>query len=377
MGKIISKVFENRKSRTASVMVLGVLFILAAFLFVGNELIQNKAYLLRQKKEEQQMLTDAMASYIGASVDGASSYDIVNELSKSPINGSYRWCFLAEKNRMIQVRDKNYYKAMTEQNISTLKEFLKTLPKEQYLVTTQTFETSYGIKYTFGIATRIDSIFLDYKVTKHNTYLFMALAFVCMAFFCSLVFVTMQLANRDKKLARLNEELEKRQKSLEDISEEVTWDGEAALQNSSNNKDYEDELAYQLLKKSGQEALFPMGLIYMKCYPGQRYITKAQFFHAQELLKKQLTESDILLEIAKGEFLVFSYQIKQEAFETLRTSLEQVLSTYLVELKIYAHTEASYFEKTLYQEQGLLEHAFLQMKKSLTDRKDAEDEAAF
>ena len=94
-------------------------------------------------------------------------------------------------------------------------------------------------------------------------------------------------------------------------------------------------------------------------------------------MKKQLTESDILLEIAKGEFLVFSYQIEQDAFEAFRTSLEQVLSTYLVELKIYAHTEASYFEKTLYQEQGLLEHAFLQMKKSLTDRKDAEDEAAF
>ena len=65
MGKIINKVFENRKSRTAAVMVLGVLFILAAFLFVGNELIQNKAYLLRQKRKEQQILTDAMASYIG------------------------------------------------------------------------------------------------------------------------------------------------------------------------------------------------------------------------------------------------------------------------------------------------------------------------
>ena len=64
MGKIINKVFENRKSRTAAVMVLGVLFILAAFLFVGNELIQNKAYLLRQKRKEQQILTDAMSSYI-------------------------------------------------------------------------------------------------------------------------------------------------------------------------------------------------------------------------------------------------------------------------------------------------------------------------
>ena len=316
-------------------VVVSLLFIALAFLFVGNEMVQNRAYTLKNYEAQQQELNRELAAECLQILEQQGQTTLVEQLVHSQINGSYRFCFLARENTLLQAKNDTYLDYLHRQGIQTLEDMLAWCEQQGNIVTTEYVTDSYGVSYTVGIAMDEDAILLNGKVTKHTAYVMMALAFVCMVFFSVLVCSVIQLGKREREIRKLNEGLTISQQHLENISEEMTLaDEKAAEQMTVNLQEYDDELLYSLLKKTKEDAFFPVCIVYMKCDMGNRYVRKDQFGSWLSDIREYAGVSRILLEYAKGEFVFLCYRTSEEEAKQLRKRLLDRWSSYEAELHI-------------------------------------------
>lgn len=344
MKQWVFRIFGNHKKRIGAVVVLGLLFILMAFFFVGNEMVQNRAYVLKNYEAQQQDMTRELAQLAQEQfASGDTLSDVIEDFQASFLNGSYRWCFLAQSGKLLQAKDANYFESLKLQEITTVKKLRKSCRDSGQMMTMVSFEDEKKTEYTVGIVSDVNNVLLEHKVTKHTTYVMMALALVCMLFFTVLLACLLLLSKREIRIEKLQEELTQCQQHLETMSEEVgRIDEQMAERFQGNLREYDDELVHALLQKSTHASLFPMGILYFQWQMGDRYVQKGQFQQLIENMRKLLTKDQILLEYAKGEFVLLAYRIEQKKLPELKERMIQGVQSDMEQLQITVRVETAF-----------------------------------
>lgn len=349
MIKCFLRIRENKMQRVLITTVLSLVFIGCAFLFTGNELLQNKRYQLRYYKQQQAILTKELAADIQDRLERKEKESVLlSSLEKSAINGSFRFVFLVKNHQLLQAKDENFYHDMQMKKITAEDKWNSYLRKKDQIVTVESF-SYHEDTYVVGVASDRQQVLLNQKITKHSTYIMMVLAVVCMVFFVMLLGMVLVLNKNQRKLDKALNELKTSNHNLEDMSEQILYEEDKITQrNWYNSSNYDDELLMALLKKSDRKELFPMSFVYMKCYLNDRYFKKYIFQECKEALKKCLNSSQILLEISKGEFVALLYRTNEgkaaETSKILNNELKKRMNCYDVSVLTYVKSYADCYD---------------------------------
>lgn len=354
MKTLIMKIMKNNNSRITFSVVAAVFFILCGFLFVGNELVQNKAYLLRNYEAQQQLVNDELGHYLEQlTAAGKSENEIAQAFIKNELNGSYRWCFISKDGMLLMAKNEDFLEKLNRSGITKDTELLTYLKKQNQIITKESITIDES-QYMVGIMSDTKNVLLEWKIKKHSTYLLMALGVICMLFFVSFIWTMVMLGKREKKLYKVEQELSHRNMYLEEMSQEYSLADEKKASSipMTNLKDYEDELLYSLLNNSKDDKLYPLDIMYIKFLMKDRYYKKDAFMQLMDPVKKMLSPNHIMIEFAKGEFILLLYRTKESKAKEIRLSVEAYLKKEMKEYDMkmvgqHAFISVDYKEKVV------------------------------
>lgn len=309
MGKLTS-LFTNREKRMPAVLIICFLVIAFGAVFIGNELIQNRAYYIREYTKRQQEETDILKE----AMEGKSPEEMVSFIRMAfPASGA-RWMFLYGKEGVVFAQNDT-----TTGSLGKMKEtdaFLSYLEGQKGILTVSgSISSDGGESFYTGIITDEDHALGAAKITKHEIYIILSVSVMVLIFAGGLIFVTGLLNSRDKNLVKVHGELTKRNEKFTEYEEELhreeAVENERLLKEESgrNEKGYYDrDVLRLLLKKSDDEALFPVTFLFARVVMEERYYGRDEIFGAMGFIKDRLKNTQIMAETGKGKFVAVLYK---------------------------------------------------------------------
>lgn len=342
MKKMIS-LFADKEKRMPAVLILCFLVIAAGAVFIGNELVQNEVYYVREYENRQQEETELL----GAALEGRSREEMIGFIrQKFPVSGS-RWVFLYDEENVVFAQNDT-----TTRNLNSLSEtesFLAYLEdQEEILTISGAFFSDEGESFWVGIITDRDHALSAAKVTKHEIYIILSVSLLVLILAGGLIFVTGLLNARDRSLAKVNVELTKRNEQFTEYEEEVRQEEavmNAQIQQESHVRNvlgcYDMDVVRVLLQKSSDTALFPITFLFARVVMEERYYGRDEIFSMMNFIKERLKSTQIMAEVGKGRFVAILYKTGlQEAERQKKEILDEWESSsksrnLKMELKLY------------------------------------------
>lgn len=309
MRKLIS-LFTNREKRMPAVLIMCFLVAGAGAVFIGNELVQNQAYYIREYENRQQEETELL----GAALEGRSREEMTGFIrEKFPVSGS-RWAFLYNEENVIFAQNDT-----TTKNLNSLSEtesFLSYLESQEGILTISAPVLSdEGESLWVGMITDRDYALSAAKITKHEIYMILSVSLLVLIFAGGLIFVTGLLNARDFSLAQVNGELTKRNEQFTEYEEEVRQEEavmNAQMQQESHERNalgcYDMDVVRMLLQKSSDTALFPITFLFARVVMEERYYGRDEIFSMMNFIKVRLKSTQIMAEMSKGRFVAILYK---------------------------------------------------------------------
>ncbi len=343
MINLLKKIYRNTISRMVFTVVMCMIFIGCGFGFLINEMIQNRVYYIRHYTEQQQDITNQLSETVKVMVgQNTSLNEIKDTLISNEINGSYRWCFFGIDNQLIQAKDENSLIMLNRNKVNSLSKLNQWLEFKNEVVTKQSF-TYNGKEYTVGIMSSRANVIQDSKISKHSTYVMMAVALLCIVFFVSIVFLLQILNRRDRLIEKLRSTIVENDKQIEKASQEIlTIENEYAVTDENTTSIYQSEMFSVLIDKSNRPELYPLSIVCVKLVMSNRYYKKDEMHAILNCLKEKCSKKYVLAELSKGVFVFVLYKTTKEetiAFKKqIVAQLKDVLPQYGMKCKVgYEH----------------------------------------
>ena len=322
----IQKICNRPASRMVFVLVLSAVFIGSGFLFLTNEMVQNKTYYLRHVEQDQQILSDQYGQQVEELLQsGKSIADVVKIFEKKPVNATYRWCFLASTTELFQAKDSNYRNKLLDEKVNNFSKLMVWLDSKNQIVSYTSLSVD-GSEYVVGIVSDKDNVVLESKTDKHTTYVMMAAALLSLVLFSAIVLLTSIMNRKDKEAARVRKEVQSLNRKLEELASEVVVEEEAGAEYAATGTNYvaehEEDLLFALLRKTTNSKLFPLSIAVVRA---QGSIENRQF--AITSWNKERGKNHIILHTDSEMYAVLLYRTSEsdamEILHQLRECLEK------------------------------------------------------
>ncbi len=309
MKKLIA-LFTDREKRMPAVLIMSFCVIAAGAVFIGNEMVQNRAYYIREYENRQQEET----KILGAALEGRDREEMTGFVrEKFPVSGS-RWAFLYNEEQVIFAKNDT-----TTQNLGSLSDtesFLAYLDEQDGILTVSgKILSDEGECLYAGIITDREYALDAAKITKHEIYVILSVTILVVIFAGGLILITGLLNARDHDLTRMNGELTKRNEQFAEYEEGVQK--EEAVKNARIHEEthdrngagcYDMDVVRMLLKKSSDAALFPITFMYARVVMEERYYGRDEIFGMLNFIKDRLKRTQIMAEVGKGRFVAILYK---------------------------------------------------------------------
>ena len=182
-----------------------------------------------------------------------------------------------------------------------------------------------GTDYSLSLVTETAGILDSASITLHNYYIMLAVILVCFVLFIVLISLVIQLNAAEKKLNITENDLEERNRNIEEYME--TKEEQAG--NNMNEEDFEKRyrqidkiyditVLRNLLSKSNEPDVAPVRIIIIDFEMMERYYSVDEIFDYVYEVRKELRSKEFLCELRKGLFAVVVYKTN-EAETNLRT----------------------------------------------------------
>ncbi len=331
----LSRVFEKPESRMKAVLVTLAVIILASAGFLVFENKRNRETYLGMYQDRQHNYTEQLGYRLEQILtEGAGKDAIVSWLSEEAEVSANSWSFCVRGDEVLFAKDKKTTETLREDKDWDV--FQKQIYSQDAVVTMVSTEQG---EYVIGTITAESYALTQGGVQQHEIYMILLFSVLCMLAVMAVIGVTAKLNQVDKNLKSTSKVMKRQNIKLERTGEEKLSGEEAAPEPEQEVQEfYDSELIRMFLKKSDEDALMPMQILFARIVMESRYYARQEIFDALGKLKQFLRSSHVIGEMKKGSFVVLMYRTTQEeAAEIVRNykeSLKQNESEHLTPMEL-------------------------------------------
>lgn len=331
----LSRVFEKPESRMRAVLVMLAVIILASAGFLVFENKRNRETYLSMYQSGQYSYTEQLGYRLEQLLsEGAGEAEIASWLSEEAEVSANSWSFCARGDEILFAKDKKTTETLREDKDRDV--FLKKINSQDAVVTMVRDKQE---EYEIGTITAESYALTQGGVQQHEIYMILLFAILCMLAVMAVIGVTAKLNQVEKNLKSTSKAMKRQNIKLERTGEQKLSGEEAAPEPEQGGQEfYDSELIRMFLKKSDEDALMPMQILFARIVMERRYYARQEIFDALDKLKQFLRSSHVIGEIKKGCFVVLMYRTtKEDAAEIVRKyeeSLREDASEHLTPMEL-------------------------------------------
>lgn len=321
--------------------IIGLLLIISCTgIFIGYEMIQNQAYYLRSCEKEIALEVDYLSQILEDKLLAKEEQEVIVWLENNGVGTGSRWQFLEKNGSICYLKNSSYTKEIL-QNEKGVNEILEAFKKQNRKVISVSFQQD-NEYYTYGLIVDEEALLTQGSVNKHMTYVILAFSVIIIFMFCSVV-LCMQVINKQLDVnQRVNKSLVETQLKVETLQrgqlEETEKKRDEAIWQEGFSQ-YDNDFLEALLENSNQQALMPMHILEIKLVLSSRYYSKQETQDFMENLRGHLEKSHVLLEVAKGEFVILLYQTDEEKAQLVKEKIEMFWQPLLEKEQVGVHMD--------------------------------------
>lgn len=314
---------KNNKLDLICWVMSAVVLAITGTIFIMNELIQNRAYFLRFYQEEQQIMTQQVVESLEVMLHfGTSEEELVEYLQLHVDSSGSQYPIFAVEDELFYVKDKSTTNMIVRDQ--TWNEYLLEL-QEDFIITKVNF--TIGRHYTLAIVTHKDSLLNRFKVTKHETYIFVAYATTIFFLLAISITSVTTIALKNGKIYKYRNRLVVENKKLEAVVSELESMREDYAKEAFKSEEkvmsryYDMDIVNSLLKKSDRSELQPLHLMLVKLDLTNIYYSKNKIFDMMQPTFDLMKPTWIMAEVGKGEFVLMLYKTQNSDVELLKEKI--------------------------------------------------------
>lgn len=315
LAKELKKIEKYRFISTKLLNVLITILILMTDLFLISELTsyQNDFFNTISSLQEEKLLQYKNSIDI-IYESSPTLYDIENYLRNYSDTSSENWYYILYNDNLVYYKDTNLLPDLNPDNSVSL-----TSDKEIIVS-----EIKYNENYTIGAISLKQPLLIKRSITKHNTYIFISYAFFSIVFYAVLIYFSHYLSQlKTDNISKSQQILNANKKIFNISSSKLSTKTEVDIISKKDNIEiYNQNIIYPLLKKSSDKKLYPLSIMFISIVMSNRYYTKAEIFNVINTVRKYLLESHVLVEIKKGEFVIFMYKTSHSKSQEIKNNLK-------------------------------------------------------
>lgn len=312
--KKIFAIYKNPKIRMRAVLIPVVLFMICSMVFIGNELIQNSIYYLRNVERQQQKYIELLSVQMDLLCEeGASDEECIDYMKKTVMQSGNSWFYLAKDSKMIFVRDDATTEALGE--YKNYRKFMDSYSDSNVVWTHASFGEG---RYEVGTISAQDYLLNQAKVIKHIIYIGIAVL-LCTAAYLALTIILASMWNdTDRKNKELTKQLVDESLKVEALLVQLEQEEAQESKTLKRYQIYNRSMAETLLVKSDDEALYPLSVMIIKVVLHNMMYTRRQLYNMIQVIQDKLNTNQLVAEIRKGEFAVLMYHTTEEEALSLK-----------------------------------------------------------
>ncbi len=326
MMKLLKKLMENQKKRTALIICSLCILVAAVLVFIGFELKRNQSLYVNNFIENQQRNADQIAiqfqHYIenqGLSVNSA----IVTILDEVDTTGNSYW-FVAMNDDLLFVKDKV---TSDTYEFTSLTSFLKVSKSEGYYLVYQNFAVG-DTEYTIGNCITKSYIKDDGQLYKHLIYVVMPLILLTAIVMVVVIYCILIINRQESKIKGLSMEAIDRNVTIEllttrlkkaKFSDHGGVKGQDA--DSKEKQIYNKEVLVSLLAKINRENIVPLTMVIIELSSKNRIYTAQEYQGFVRSATDYLLNEHVIAEIIPGIFSILMFHSGLESKNELKKTL--------------------------------------------------------
>ena len=313
--KGLSGLFKRADSRMKAVIVLVGIFVLASLCFLYNENKRNRDSYLRMYEERQQRYTELLKNGLEQVVSAGGDESAVRSwfLEKAEVSAN-SWAFCLKGESVLFAKDEQTTKTLREMEKTDV--FLKQIESQDAFVTMAAGSDG----YVAGVITAKSYALTQGQVQQHEIYLYLFLAIVMMAGVMAVIGLTAKFDRAQRQLETVSSAMRQQNRKLERNAKQEEEREPVAEQDPGNL--YDADLIHLFLKKSDDEALHPMQIVFARIVMESRYYTRQEIFDALGQLKQFLGRMHVVGEMKKGCFIILMYRTLPEEVQSVMDQYE-------------------------------------------------------
>lgn len=313
--KVIFNIYRNLKNKLTIIIIVVVVFMLSSFIFIGNELLQNSIYFLRQEERQQQEYND----FLGAQLDGLYMQGVevdkyIDFIKNNVPQSGSKWYYLAKGSSIIFLRDEATTNALGE--YKDYSKFKCSYSKDKVIWTKVRFGEN---TYEVGTISSQEYLLNQAKVAKHIIYISIVVLICSVIYFILIVSFASFWYDVEQKNKKLEEQIVEANLRIEAVLSQ--------LEQERKNKDwkildqyhvYDSRMINTLLKKSNDKDLYPISILIVRVENYHSIHTKSLFNHMMRIVQNFLNSQQIMAETNKGEFTVLMYHTSKSMAQNIK-----------------------------------------------------------
>lgn len=332
----MKKMYTSLRSRMLSISLSVFVFILVMVAAIAVELYENQENYITLYEEQQQLFVDQLGKQIQYMYDaGKTDADMVEFLTNEVEASGSRFFVFTKDNEVLfakndittrclgSLADKSaFYKSIQGQDISIQKAFF-TVEKNSYEI---------------AVISDLYTVKADGQLMEHQYYILLAVAIMSLVLVSLLVTLIGSWNRTQKKLEGTRKELDIRNQKMEIISQEtgtltgdktdmLTAEAKTGVIKSERAEFYNIYTIKMLLKKSEDEQLKPLQLLFLNVVMEDRYYTKDEIFEAMEIIQESLRKVEVMGEVRKGQFVILAYRTPAQEGKKRLQELKKLCNT--------------------------------------------------
>lgn len=321
----LAGLFKKPDTRMKAVVVMLAVLALAGLCFIVQENKNNREFYLQTYRQMQQSYTEQLGNQLEELVaSGKDETEIITWFSEKAEVSANSWMFWIRGDEVVYAKDRQTTDSLREARKKDT--FLADLDGQEGIVTTVTVQT--GQANIIGTITAESYALSRAKLQQHEIYLYLFSGIFVMLAVMAVIGLTGKLNVTENALLETEGKMKKQNIKLERSGEQkMIGQPDSHPEAEYEGHDfYDSELIQMFLKKSGDEALMPMQILFADIVMESRYYSRQEIFGALEHLRRFLGKTHVLGEIKKGSFVVLMYRTTYEEAVRIMEQCEESLS---------------------------------------------------
>lgn len=313
--KPIFDIYKNTKTRLTAIIITVVFFMLCSFIFIGNELLQNSIYYLRQEERQQQEYNNLLSAQLDMLYkQGAGLEEYTDFIENNVPQSGSQWFYLAKDSTILFLRDEVTTKALGE--YKDYQKFIYSYSKDKVIWTLSTFGEN---TYEVGMISSQEYLLNQAKEAKHIIYISIPILICSIIYFILIVSFATFWNDAERKNKHLDEEIIEANLRIETVLSQLEQERRNTdWKTLERYRIYDLRMINTLLKKSIDKELYPISILVVRVQNYHSMHNRSQFNYMMRIVQNFLNSQQILAETNKGEFTVLMYHTSKSKAQKIK-----------------------------------------------------------